>query len=152
VATHRKKNRANRPPNPAELDRFRALQEGRRDEEEEGGDDDRGNDDRDDDRDDDNNNNNNNRDDEDEDDGQCGRKRKKRTARSDDPPPTLMSFFQPSWRQALDRGKLKVDRHMLLHQFFPDKKDFPELARKQFLNEAIAEVEDEHEMDLDRGE
>ncbi|KAJ7816389.1 hypothetical protein B0H13DRAFT_2317349 [Mycena leptocephala] len=91
-------------PQPAELDRFRALQEGRRDEEEEGGDDDRGNEDRDDDRDDDDDNNNNNRDDEDEDDG----------------------------------------------QFFPDKKDFPELARKQFLNEAIAEVEDEHEMDLDR--
>ncbi|KAJ7879884.1 hypothetical protein B0H13DRAFT_1891999 [Mycena leptocephala] len=134
-----KKNRANRPPNPAKLDRFHVLQEGWRDEEEEGG-----NNDRDDDCDD------NDNDDEDEGDGQCGRKRKKRTTRSDDPPPTLMSFFQPSWRQALDRGKLKVDRHMLLHQCFPDKKDFPELARKQFLNEAITEVEDEHEIDLDK--
>jgi hypothetical protein len=78
--------------------------------------------------------------------------RKKRTARSDDPPPNLMSFFGPSWRQILDRSKLKVDRHMLLRQFFVEKKDFADLARRKFLNEAITEIEDEHEIAVDKGE
>ncbi|KAJ7911549.1 hypothetical protein B0H13DRAFT_2328206 [Mycena leptocephala] len=66
------------------------------------------------------------------------------------PPPTQMGFFEPVWRQVLEKGKGKGNHYLVLRNLFPDKETFLDLARREFLTEAIAEVEDEHGIDLDR--
>ncbi|KAJ7817131.1 hypothetical protein B0H13DRAFT_1919693 [Mycena leptocephala] len=145
VAKHRKKNKATRPPNPAQLEFYRRLQQDGRDDEEVGGEgDDDDNDNRDDD-----DRDSDDRDNESQDEASGGG-RKQRTRRLDSPPPTQMGFFEPVWRQVLEKGKGKGNHYLVLRNLFPDKETFLDLARREFLTEAIAEVEDEHGIDLDR--
>ncbi|KAJ7811318.1 hypothetical protein B0H13DRAFT_2383994 [Mycena leptocephala] len=131
VAKHRKKNKATRPPNPAQLEFYRRLQQDGRDDEEVGGEGD--------------DNDNDNRDDDDRDSDD-----RDNESQDEAPPPTQMGFFEPVWRQVLEKGKGKGNHYLVLRNLFPDKETFLDLARREFLTEAIAEVEDEHGIDLDR--